>query len=108
LFFCCCGSVAALSALANCNKHVAKTHISRPRPPTSSALYTAPTAREAEVVKPLTPPFRIRKRAPPAFSFCLCKTTTRSFLCISGASRPRVRRDRRFARVAARRALSPG
>jgi hypothetical protein len=37
LFFFCCGSVAALPALANCNGHVAKTYISRPHPPTPSA-----------------------------------------------------------------------
>jgi hypothetical protein len=46
LLISCCGSFAALPALANCNGHVAKTNITRPRPPTLSALCTAPTARE--------------------------------------------------------------
>jgi hypothetical protein len=56
LLFSCFGSVAALPALENCNGHVPKTNISRPHPPTPSALCTAPTAREAGVVKPLHSP----------------------------------------------------
>jgi hypothetical protein len=58
LFFSCCSSVAALSALENCNGLVEKPNISRPRAPTPSALCTAPKARQVGVVKQLDPPLR--------------------------------------------------
>ena len=58
LFFFCCDSAAALPALVNCNAHVAKTIISRPHPPTPSALCTAPTARLDGVEKTLHSPVR--------------------------------------------------
>jgi hypothetical protein len=58
LLFSCCSSVAALSALVNCNGLVDKTNISRPRAPTPSAFYTAPKARQVGVVKLLDFPLR--------------------------------------------------
>jgi hypothetical protein len=69
LVFSCCGSVAVLPALANCDEHVARTLTSRPHPPTRSALCTAPAACEIGVVKPLHSPVRDHGSAPPAFLF---------------------------------------
>jgi hypothetical protein len=46
-FFSYCGSVAAL-ALATCNWHVAEANISRPHPPTPSAICTVPKLQRLE------------------------------------------------------------
>jgi hypothetical protein len=63
----CCCSVAALPFLAKCNEHVAEENISRPRPPTPSALCTAPSSSRGLSGKKIILPFRIQARAPPAF-----------------------------------------
>jgi hypothetical protein len=88
LFFSSCGCDAALPALANFNGHVAKTNISRQRPPTPSALRTAPTARELKVVKPLRSTARDTSTRATGTSCFPCLTVTRSYFRISPPPRP--------------------
>jgi hypothetical protein len=83
LFFSCCGSVAALPALANCNEHVAKTNITRSHPPIPSALCTASKAREVGVVIPLDSPVRDTRARATGISCFPCQTSTRSYLHFS-------------------------
>jgi hypothetical protein len=89
LFFSCCDSVTAtaLPVLANCNGDVAKK-ISRPYQPTSSALCTAPTAREVGVARPLRFPVRDTRARATGISCFSCQTSTRSFLRFSAPLRP--------------------
>jgi hypothetical protein len=97
LFNSCCDSAAALTALANCNAHVTKTHTFRPHAPTPSALQ-APTVREVEVVKPLHFPVRNTSARATGTSCFPCQTAARSFLRFSAPPRPcsPAQRRRRF------------